>query len=117
MATFYFMLGAAIPLLYLAHRPAMALAFAVLFGFSMGADYMLIPLVTGQCFGVAALGKILALIIMGYSVGQWISPWVAGRIFDRYKSYDPAWKVMAAAALLGSVAIYTISNKRTTLNP
>ena len=117
MAAFYFLLGAAIPLLYLAHRPAMALAFAVLFGFSMGADYMLIPLVTAECFGVAALGKILALIIMGYSVGQWIAPWVAGRIFDSYKSYDPAWKVMAAAALIGSVAIYAISNKRTALNP
>jgi len=35
----------------------------------MGADYMLIPLVTAECFGTAALGKLLALIIMGYSLG------------------------------------------------
>ncbi|ADV83506.1 MFS transporter [Terriglobus saanensis] len=111
MAGFYFLLGAAIPLLYLAHQPLIAATFALLFGFSMGADYMLIPLVTAECFGVASLGKILALVIMGYSIGQWIGPWVAGRIFDAHHSYDPAWKVMSIAALLGSVAIYSISKK------
>lgn len=111
MAAFYLLLGAAIPLLYLAHQPLMALTFATVFGFSMGADYMLIPLVTAECFGLASLGKILALIIMGYSIGQWVGPWVAGRIFDTFHSYDLAWKVMAGAALLGSVAIYAISSK------
>jgi MFS family permease len=115
MAGFYFLLGAAIPLLYLAHQPLMALTFATIFGFSMGADYMLIPLVTAECFGLASLGKILALIIMGYSIGQWAGPWVAGRIFDAFHSYDLAWKVMAAAGLLGSLAIYAISAKRKTV--
>jgi MFS family permease len=95
MAGFYFLLGAAIPLLYLARQPLMALSFAAIFGFAMGADYMLIPLVTAECFGVGSLGKILALIIMGYSIGQWVGPWIAGRIFDTFHSYDPAWKVMA----------------------
>ena len=42
----------------------------------MGADYMLIPLVTAECFGTASLGKLLALIIMGYSLGQWGAPWI-----------------------------------------
>ncbi|HZY73021.1 MAG TPA: MFS transporter [Edaphobacter sp.] len=116
MAGFYFLLGAAIPLLYLAHQPLMALTFATIFGFSMGADYMLIPLVTAECFGLTSLGKILALIIMGYSIGQWAGPWVAGRIFDAFRSYDLAWKVMAAAALVGSAAIYAISVKRKTVH-
>lgn len=113
MAGFYLLLGGAIPLLYLAHRPLAVLSFAVIFGFSMGADYMLIPLVTAECFGVASLGKILALIIMAYSIGQWVGPWVAGYIFDRYGTYDPAWKIMACAALLGSAAIYAISREGT----
>src|ERR1035437_4549992 len=55
MALFYLILGASIPLLYLAHQPVAAFAFAVTFGFSMGADYMLIPLVTAECFGLASL--------------------------------------------------------------
>ncbi len=108
MAFFYLLLGAAIPLLWIAHLPLAALAFAVLFGFSMGADYMLIPLVTAECFGIASLGKLLALIIMGYSVGQWVAPWMAGKIFDIYHSYDHAWAVLTAAAMLGALAIYAI---------
>ena len=109
MALFYLLLGGAIPLLYLAHRPVAALAFAIVFGFAMGADYMLIPLVTAECFGVASLGKLLALIIMGYSIGQWLAPWMAGRIFDAYHSYSLAWTILSIASLLGAAAIYSIS--------
>lgn len=109
MALCYLVLGAAIVLLSIAHRPDAALAFAIIFGFSMGADYMLIPLVTAECFGIASLGKLLALIIMGYSVGQWIAPWAAGRIFDATGSYGLAWKVFAVGAILGAVCIFAIS--------
>ena len=31
-----------------------------------------------ECFGGESLGKILALIVMGYSIGQWVEPWIAG---------------------------------------
>jgi MFS family permease len=109
MALFYLVLGASIPLLYLANQPVAAFAFAVTFGFSMGADYMLIPLVTADCFGLASLGKLLALIIMGYTIGQWIAPWMAGKIFDTYHSYRLAWALFTGAGLLGAAAIYAVS--------
>jgi len=112
MAWFYLLLGLSIPLLYLAHRPAAVWAFAVVFGFAMGADYMLIPLVTAECFGLAALGKLLALIIMGYSLGQWLAPWLAGRIFDVQHSYDMAWAIIAVAAVVGAATIYAVSPSR-----
>lgn len=109
MALFYLLLGGAIPLLYVAHHPIAAWTFALTFGFSMGADYMLIPLVTVECFGVASLGKLLALIIMGYTAGQWIAPWMAGRIFDLYHSYGLTWEVLTVAGVLGAGAIYALS--------
>jgi MFS family permease len=82
--------------------PATTWFFALAFGFAMGADYLLIPLVTAECFGTVALGKILALIIMGYSLGQWAAPWMAGRLFDSYHSYDWAWKILAGASFVRS---------------
>jgi MFS family permease len=109
MALFYLILGASIPLLYLAHQPIAAFAFAITFGFCMGADYMLIPLVTADRFGLASLGKLLALIIMGYTIGQWIAPWIAGKIFDSYHSYRLAWAIFTGAGLVGAVAIYAVS--------
>ncbi len=109
MALFYLLLGAVIPILYIAHYPIAALAFAVAFGFAMGADYMLIPLVTAECFGIASLGKLLGLIMMVYSIGQWIAPWIAGRIFDTYHSYTWAWAIFTIGGLIGAAAIYAIS--------
>lgn len=109
MALFYLLLALATPVLFMARKPMALWGFAGLFGFAMGADYMLIPLVTAECFGLSALGKLLALIIMGYSVGQWAGPVLAGRIFDAYHSYDLAWIIMTAAGVLGSATIYAVS--------
>jgi len=109
MALFYGLLSLSILLLSFADRPAMVGVFVILFGFSMGADYMLIPLVTAECFGTASLGKILALIIMGYSLGQWGAPWIAGRVFDARHSYDLAWNIIAMMGLVGAAAIFAVS--------
>jgi MFS family permease len=109
MALSYLVLGLSIPLLFLAPTRWALWGFAAVFGFAMGADYMLIPLVTAECFGRAALGKLLALIIMGYSLGQWFAPWLAGRIFDTYHSYDLAWVIMTSAGVVGALVIYAIS--------
>jgi MFS family permease len=121
MAFFYFLIGASVFLLAEQHSPAGLWTFAIIFGFSMGADYMLIPLVTAECFGTASLGKLLALIIMVYSVGQWGFPWIVGRIFDARHSYELAWKMAAVAGVIGAIAIYAIpastSGKRADSSP
>jgi len=111
MALFYFLMGAAVLLLGMAKQPAAAWTFAFIFGFSMGADYMLVPLVTAESFGTASLGKLLALIIMGYSLGQWVLPWIVGRLFDARHSYDLAWKITAFAGMIGGLAIYAVSSR------
>jgi len=112
MAFFYFLIGASVFLLVYPHATVILVTFAVVFGFSMGADYMLIPLVTAECFGTAALGKLLALIIMGYSLGQWAAPWFVGKIFDAQHSYDLAWKIIAILGMAGAAAIYAIPSSR-----
>jgi len=108
MAFFYFLIGASVFLLAYPHAPVILVTFAVVFGFSMGADYMLIPLVTAECFGTGSLGKLLALIIMGYSIGQWAAPWFVGKIFDARHSYDLAWRIVAIFGMAGAAAIYAI---------
>lgn len=116
MALFYLVLAIAIPLLFFRNSDGSVLAFSVIFGFAMGADYMLIPLVTADCFGLGALGKLLALIIMADSLGQTFGPVMAGRIFDLRHSYNLAWGIITAAGLLGALAIYLISTRRANRN-
>jgi MFS family permease len=112
MALFYLLLAAAIPLLLVCRSSGSILVFAVVFGFAMGADYMLIPLVAADCFGLAALGKLLALVIMADSLGQTFGPVMAGRIFDTRHSYNLAWAIITVGGIVGSLAIYLISAER-----
>jgi len=110
MALFYLTLALAVPLLLVHHQTRAVIGFAILFGFAMGADYMLIPLVAVDCFGLSGLGKILALIIMADSLGQTFGPVMAGRIFDTRHSYDLAWLISTAAGMLGAVAVFLITS-------
>jgi MFS family permease len=112
MAFSYLLLALAVPFLFFPAQPAAVWGFAVVFGFAMGADYMLIPLVTAECFGLASLGKLLATIIMVYSVGQFLGPVVAGSIYDAFHSYDLAWAMVTATGVAGAISVYLISTRR-----
>jgi len=108
MAFFYFVIGASVFLLSNPRSPTNLMIFVVTFGFAMGADYMLIPLVTSEWFGTASLGKILALVIMGYSIGQWAGPWLVGKLFDARHNYDLGWKIIAASGIAGAGIILAL---------
>lgn len=112
MALFYLVLSLAIPLLFLARVSVALWAFALIFGFAMGADYLLIPLVTAECFGLAALGKLLSLIIMANSLSQFLGPVLAGKIFEATHSYNLAWGSITIAGLAGAAAIYAIKGAK-----
>jgi MFS family permease len=112
MALFYLILALAIPLLFIRHNPHVLYGFALAFGFAMGADYMLIPLVAADCFGLPSLGKLLALTIMADSLGQTFGPVMAGHIFDTRHSYNLAWGIVTAGGILGAIMIYFISTNR-----
>lgn len=108
MIAAYTMVGASIPLLYLAHVPGMIYVFAAIFGFGMGADYMMIPLMAAECFGVNSLGRVMGFILPTDSVGQAVWPMLVGWMFDRAGNYDAAFLVMTAAGLVGVLAIALI---------
>jgi MFS family permease len=114
MALFYLVLALAIPLLFPRNSNGAIAAFAVIFGFAMGADYMMIPLVAADCFGLASLGKLLALIIMADSLVQTSGPVLAAYIYETRHSYTLAWEIISAAGILGALAIYLISTSRAT---
>jgi MFS family permease len=111
MALFYLIVALAIPLLFAPRHPAALWSFALVFGFAMGADYLLIPLVTAECFGLGALGKLLSLIIMADSLSQFFGPFLAGKIFEAYHSYNLAWAIITTAGILGAAAIYAVRTK------
>lgn len=102
----------AVPLLFAGDPARMAYVFAFVFGFGMGADYMLIPLVTADCFGVRSLGRLMGIIITTDSLGQAFTPVIVGRLFDLHKNYSLGFALVAAMAAAGAVTVLFIRPER-----
>lgn len=109
----YLIVAGAIPLLILSREYlGLLYVFAVCFGFGLGADYMLIPLMAGECFGLAALSRVLGIIITTDSVGEALMPFLTARLRDTTGSYAWGFCVLTGLALLGAVCIMSIRYHR-----
>jgi MFS family permease len=103
----YALVAATIPLLLLV-RPDTQwsfYAFSILFGFGMGADYMLIPLMAADQFGVNTLARAMAIILPTDTIGQTWFPFVVSHLHKMWGSYDQALMVVFAMAAIGALAI------------
>ena len=109
MIATFLLVALSIPLLVFARDyPALLYVFAVFFGFGLGADYMLIPLMAAECFGLAGLGRILGIIITSDSVGEALMPFFVARIRENTGSYEAGFILLSGVALLGALAILAI---------
>jgi len=88
------LVAATIPMLADGRSGALAGGFAVLFGFGMGADYMLIPLMAAEQFGVNTLARAMAIILPVNTIGQAWFPY-----FVRFCRSTSAATAMALGAV------------------
>ncbi len=74
MVVTYSQVAIAIPLLFLVtpETPQFAYLFGAVFGFAMGADYMLIPLMAADAFGLRSLGRAMSAIVPGDTITQYL---------------------------------------------
>lgn len=90
--------------------------FAVVFGFSMGADYMLIPLMAAEQFGVNSLPRAMAIILPVNTIGQTWCPYLVSALREYFGNYLAPMAVVFGIAMLGALAIATLP-KATASNP
>jgi sugar phosphate permease len=112
MLAAFMMVAGAIPFLYTVQTPGAVHLFAIIFGFGMGADYMLIPLMTAECFGVASLGRLMGVILTTDALSQALTPVLVGRIYDIHKSYNSGFALLIGMAAMGAIAVMFISKQR-----
>jgi sugar phosphate permease len=111
MTVTYFIVAATIPLLLRVHPPQEPYLFSVLFGFAMGADYMLIPLMAAEQFGVNSLARAMAIILPINTIGQTWFPYFVSLIRERFGSYTIAMGIVIAVAMAGAVAVAVLPRK------
>ena len=105
MLLIYLLVASAIPVLFLTGTPAAIYIFAVVFGIGLGGEYMVIPLMAAELFGVQVLGRIMGIVLAADGVSEAVAPWLVGRMRDAAGSYASGFAALIACALVGAVAI------------
>lgn len=105
MILIYLIVGGSIPLLILSDFPGKIYVFAVIFGIGLGGDYMIIPLMAGDLFGVKTLGRVMGIILVADGIAEASMPMLVGAIRDRAGNYTPGFFLLIGVALAGALII------------
>ncbi len=105
MILIYLLVASAIPLLLLSSSRAATQAFSVVFGLGLGGEYLIIPLIAAELFGVGVLGRVMGIVVTADGVAEAVSPMLVGYLRDATGSYQAAFTALIAIALAGAVAI------------
>lgn len=114
MLFIYTLVAVAIPLLFFAEVPAAMYLFALIFGIGLGGEYMIIPLMTAEIFGLRILGRLMGAILAADGVAEAVSPWMIGRLRDATGSYSTGFAVLIGMALLGAAVVAALPKPRGT---
>lgn len=115
MILIYSLVVVSIPLLFIADTKEIMYLFAFLFGVALGGDYMIIPLMAAELFGVKALGRVMGIIISVDGLGEAFGPMLAAYLRDISGSYVYGFSALIVLALIGTIAIILLpSSKKAT---
>jgi MFS family permease len=105
MIIIYLLVGCSIPLLIIPDFQGKIYLFAFIFGIGLGGDYMIIPLMAGDLFGVNVLGRVMGIILVADGVAEATFPMLVGRLYDATGSYNTGFIVLICLALLGTIIV------------
>jgi MFS family permease len=112
MLLIYLLVASAIPLIFLARHPLTTSIAAAIFGIGLGGDYMIIPLMAAEIFGVQILGRLMGVLLSAGGIAEALAPWWIGRLRDSTGSYNYGCVVLVGMALLGASAVCLLPKKR-----
>jgi len=108
MLIIYLLVAGAIPLLLVpaaASAGSMLYLFAAIFGLGLGGEYLIIPLMAGELFGVKVLGRVMGIVLTADGVAEATAPMLVGYLRVRTGSYDVGFTLLVVVALVGAAAI------------
>ena len=106
MILIYMIVACAIPLLLIPDFPGRIYIFAIIFGIGLGGDYMIIPLMAADLFGIKALGRTMGIILVADGIAESAFPMLVGALYNEAsKSYMIGFIVLIGVATLGAVIV------------
>jgi len=111
MIIIYLTVASVIPLLLVPDFPGRIYIFAVIFGIGLGGDYMIIPLMAGDLFGVRTLGRTMGIILVADGVAESLFPMLLGALHDTTKSYSIGFTILICVAITGAIIVSFLPKK------
>jgi MFS family permease len=105
MLLIYVIVALAIPPLFYAPTPAAIAVCAFLFGIGLGGDYMIIPLMAAEMYGVAIMGRVMGIVLTADSVAEALVPMIVAASRDQTGSYTTGFLVLVTLASIGALAV------------
>lgn len=105
MLLVYGVVALTIPLVYLAPSGPPLTAAAFLFGIGLGGDYMIVPLMAADLFGLARMGRVMGILLTADGVAEAVVPMAVATSRDTSGSYAPGVALLVALAALGAFAV------------
>jgi sugar phosphate permease len=115
MLLIYLLVAAAIPLLLVgtaAPGAASMYLFAAIFGLGLGGEYLIIPLMAGELFGIRVLGRVMGIVLTADGVAEATAPLLVGYLRERTGSYNIGFFLLVTIALIGAAAIALLPRLR-----
>jgi sugar phosphate permease len=113
MFLIYTIVAISIPMLVYAPTPATLKICAFLFGVGLGGDYMIIPLMAAELYGVAILGRVMGIVLTADSVSESLVPMLVASMRDTSGSYASGFTVLVALAAIGAAAVAMLPKRDT----
>jgi MFS family permease len=83
-------------------------AFAVIFGFTYGAEVPQVPMFVGKFGGTKNMAALVGLVLFVGNVGGALGPWVGGKMYDMTLSYQWAFTIGVAGGLAALILAWTL---------
>lgn len=113
MILIYIIVASTIPLLLVPDFTGRIYIFAVIFGIGLGGDYMIIPLMAADLFGVKVLGRTMGIILVADGVAEALFPMLLGSMYDTLGNYRLAFIVLIFVALTGAFIVSFLPGRKT----
>jgi MFS family permease len=114
MILIYTLVAGSIPLLYFADTPGIIYLFAFIFGIGLGGDYMIIPLMAAELFGVRIMGRVMGLVLTADGLAEAFSPMLVAKLRDNSANYANGFAVLIILAVVGIIAVAMLPKKTNT---
>jgi sugar phosphate permease len=105
MLLIYIIVAAAVPMIFWAPSHSSLQLAAILFGIGLGGDYMIIPLMAAELYGVKVLGRVMGIVLTADGVAEALAPMAVATIRDNTGSYAWGFVLLLGLAMIGWIAI------------